>query len=388
MNTKKSRPAIIKEISINKLLWGGDFGFDANKYSKLSGNILRSSTMIKDTPHVQLLLEFIEKGESLFRKENYEKSAYYKNALFGINKFGNYFNITDEEKIIFQIERFINHYKKIPAPRIRQQSGDDTIPIVSRNAFSDCYEVRDGHHRLAIDFVNQKKTVKCQIVDGKSITVLQELVVGNSWTKNELLLYQPINLPEFDKFTLVRKCHDRLSLIQSFLSERTLTSGNYVDLACSFGYFVSKMNDFGLHAEGVDSDQNSLKIAHHYFGVPINNLHNSSLEDFLESDNEYDIVSALSIFHHYIGGFRECRYPAELLFSKISKATKKVLFFDMGQNHEQWFKTPLREWDNDRIIKFLKENGEFIEILPLGTDTDNVGIYSNNYGRTLFACVK
>ena len=72
----------------------------------------------------------------------------------------------------------------------------------------------------------------------------------------------------------------------------------------------------------------------------------------------------------------------------LDRTTSSVLFFEMGQGHEEWFKESIAGWDPDRIERWLKDNTTFKKIYRLGTDTDNVAPYANNYGRTLFACLR
>ena len=66
------------------------------------------------------------------------------------------------------------------------------------------------------------------------------------------------------------------------------------------------------------------------------------------------------------------------------KITKKVLFFDTGQNHEEWFRKALPQWDVPFIVDWLRAHTSFREIVPLGIDTDARPPYDRNYRRTLF----
>jgi hypothetical protein len=72
----------------------------------------------------------------------------------------------------------------------------------------------------------------------------------------------------------------------------------------------------------------------------------------------------------------------------IDKVTSSVLFFDMGEQHEAWFATPLAGWDAGRIATWLKENTSFAQIEILGMDRDSAGPYQAQYRRHLFACYR
>jgi hypothetical protein len=78
--------------------------------------------------------------------------------------------------------------------------------------------------------------------------------------------------------------------------------------------------------------------------------------------------------------------PEELL-RLLDGATGRVLFFDMGQEHE-YPKSSLAGWDVDRIHSWLQTNSTFKRIVRLGPDEDGVPPNQNNFGRMLFACVR
>lgn len=343
---------------------------------------LRSSTLLKDTPHVKLLEEYLSIGDKIFEV----KTPYYFNAKRCLETCGNYFDIKNEKEIIRQIKRFIDHFNGKASDHITHQS-DNPTPLASKNAFSEYYEVIDGIHRLAIAYVKGVREMDFRISDQPSISLIQELVLKNCWTPYQTLLYQPISCPELQNFTLVRKCTDRFELMKQYLSKETFHSPTFLDLGCSYGYFLSAMEKFGFSSYGVDSCPNSITLGHAYYGMPRKRLLCLSLENFFEMNEEsYDVVSLLSVLHHFVLG--KGQISAKELMTQVDKLTKNILFIDTGQNHEEWFKKSLPEWDPAFIQKFLLENTTFKKIIPLGTDTDNTGVYAPNYRRTLFACLR
>ena len=72
----------------------------------------------------------------------------------------------------------------------------------------------------------------------------------------------------------------------------------------------------------------------------------------------------------------------------IDRATRTVLFFDMGEGHKAWFRNRLSGWDPDYIEQWLRKNTSFTQIYRLGVDQDNVSPFEDNYGHTLFACMR
>ena len=113
----------------------------------------------------------------------------------------------------------------------------------------------------------------------------------------------------------------------------------------------------------------------------------SKIEDFfLKNTKQYDIVLFLSILHHYVIGKENYNYID--ILKNLDKITKNILFLDTGENHEQWNKLILPEWNVSFIIKTIKNNTSFKTVIPLGRDHDNKGIYKDNYRRMMFACLK
>lgn len=76
------------------------------------------------------------------------------------------------------------------------------------------------------------------------------------------------------------------------------------------------------------------------------------------------------------------------LASALDRSTGQILFFEMGDDGEAWFKSRLAGWNPSTIKAWLEANTTFREIIELGTDQDRVAPFQDNYHRTLFACVR
>ncbi len=375
-------------IKLEKLLWGGEQGIPAARYSYNTKNYLRSSTPIKETPHVKLLESYQTLEKALFQPEHYEKTPYYHNLVDCIEECGNYFEVTNKNDAIKQIKRFIDHFEGKEAEKIYHQS-DDKPPLIAPNQFSDYFEVIDGMHRIAIAYVNGVEEMEFRVSSQPTMTFLQELILGNSWTSGQKLLYQPICSPELENFTLVRQCSDRFEMMSKYLKEKELLNQGlkYLDLGSSYGYFLAEMAKLGFESYGVDKCANSLMLGTICYQVPQKRMLCMGVENFFDlNEDHYDVVSLLSVLHHFLLG--RGRISAKELIEQVDKITKRVLILDSGQNHEGWFKDTLPNWDEKTMIQWLKDHTSFDEVIPLGKDSDNVGVYAPNYQRTLIACYK
>ena len=384
-----------KAVEIRKLFISGDVLLTSNEWIRLTGDLRKSSCLLKDSFYVDFINRFKEKEN--IGDEEIKRTHYFRNAMRCIGINGSYFEAMDEEGAVVQAKKFADMYRKIKAGQGKQafdvgrgHSGSDRMAVVYKVFNSDHFEIFDGHHRLAIEYVLGKETKEVVVLFTKK-TYLQELVFNGKQTdRKRMEMYQPLDSPEFSKgWSVIRKCEDRFKLMLGFLKERGLAGSGLrvLDLACSYGWFVRGFLKNGFNATGIDRDSASVKIGETAYRIDHKNIFTSTIESFIKKNTEkFDIVLFLSVLHHYGLGL-EKHSPGEIL-RLIDNVTDRVLFLDSGQNHELWFKKRLPEWDEDYLIRLIKEKTSFKSVIPLGKDEDGVGIYKGNYGRTLFACVK
>jgi hypothetical protein len=107
---------------------------------------------------------------------------------------------------------------------------------------------------------------------------------------------------------------------------------------------------------------------------------------FLATAPTFDVVSCFSVLHHFVLGRGPC--SAEDLLHLLDRATGSVLIIETGQNHEQWLRHVLPDWDPAYITSWILEHSTFTRVEALGTDTDDRPPTAGNYGRTTFACTR
>jgi hypothetical protein len=100
-------PALfLKEIELGKLLMGGEAGYSSASYARITGDLLRPSRPIAESPHVELLKAYRASGEDVFLPERFEATSYYKNAAMCIELYGHYFDAKDPKDIIKKARNF------------------------------------------------------------------------------------------------------------------------------------------------------------------------------------------------------------------------------------------------------------------------------------------
>jgi hypothetical protein len=375
-----------REVPLSRLLLGGQNGTTGDQFAAALGDPLWPSRRVVDGPHAEVISRGAGQSDQqiLF-------SSYGRMAMTCIRHTGRYFAATDEAGVVAQARQFL---ARAGGEQTRIVTGDlHSVPglpvLVVPIADSDCWQVLDGHHRIALAAAEGRSTVAVRVRRGRVTTPLQDLLRRMSWLGGGRELYQPIDSPELDaKWPTVRCCVDRLEAMEAFLRLRLpALSGSYLDVASCYGWFVDGMSRLGFEAEGIEQDPLGTTVGRLVYGVDPQRIRIGDAAETLRGTRErWDVVSCFSLLHHFVLGRGSC--DADELVRLLDRATGRVLFIDTGQEHEKWFRSSLRGWNPDHIRQYLLDHTTFDEVLDLGPDRDAVGPYAGNYGRHLFACVR
>jgi hypothetical protein len=385
----------IKLVPLSKVLMGGENDLPGYKYSLLTGDYKRPSILAKDGPHASFIQAYQLQGYHALGKISFETSAYFINARNCIDLFGDYFpSIDSEEKIVLAAERFALLFEDKDVSHLPSEGHSKESELVQLAPIqdSDCYQIVQGNHRIAFAIAKGEQFIKAKILcDQPQVTPVQFLLQNLQWENGSKVLYQPLPCPELElNWRLARKCADRLDKMRSFLTEINLTPSqniSFIDLGSYYGWFVSQFLKLGFSAEGVEKDNIPIQVGKIVYGNLNNSIHHNEIVRFLaKSERQYDVVSCLSIMHHFIYG-RERGNPINLL-NLLDKSTSRVMFFEMGEDHEQWFSTLLNGWNSEKIENWILSNSSFTNCIHLGRDEDGVGDFYGNFGRMLFAFTK
>jgi SAM-dependent methyltransferase len=386
-----------EEIDLRRAISYGEAGHDAGIWAEITGDMQRASMLLADSPHVKFLEHYCVTGDELFLSQNFKQTAYFKNAIQCVKFTGHYFGQNTVAGINGQARSFVTLFNRIKThnslevqfPSTEGHSSSHTLPVVRATWTPNTIQIDDGMHRLAAFWVLGRRKTTALVFPAQP-TMLQALVSQISQTQEHPGLYQPIISPEFDEsWRPLRRCEDRLEMMLKFLSSSNhrVSDLSIADLGCSYGWFVAEFLKIGADAVGVDINPSALKIGQIAYGLQAKRVVNENLMDFLGScGRTYDVVILLSVLHHFALK-RDFGNPEELL-KRVDGSTGTVLFLDTGQTHEKRYHDTLPEWNNDLIADLILQHTSFDRVITLGTDSDGVGPLSDNYGRTLFACVR
>ncbi|GEM_PF-2817840 len=377
-------------IPIDSILIGQQSGFPLDQWIENTKEYSRISIPIGESPYVKLLNLIDSNPELLNDQDALAGTSYYKMMAHCIKHTGHYMGIKQPQNLQKQIKYFYELYQNFEIGKEASEnestegrSAQNERIKVKQVYYSDCYEVVDGHHRLSILFKKGVNQVPVELM-GTTLTYLQKTILRSQQTFG-IELYQPLDKLEVSKWGTIRQCKDRLGFMQNFLSDKFPNGGTYLDFPCSYGYFVKGMQESGWVAKGYDIDESSVFIANHINGLS-SVAKNDIIKYLLETDEKFDVVSCLSLLHHFV--MKRIDYPFPKILNGLDRITKQVLILDTGQSHELQYAGELDDWNDDYVKNILLEHTSFTQVLAIGKDVDDTGKNKGKNGRTLFACIR
>lgn len=380
-------------LSREQLLLGGWNGLSGYRFAVLAGNPLDTSTRLDQSFYEDLLADFDEDGEQSLTEARIQASGYFRRITAVARLSGHYRGQSDAAGLTKVTREFVDRYRGHAVPYRPGRSRPGTLPRVRAIASSDCYQVLDGHHRLAKSMHLGEDQLHVVVAPGTTTTYAQHLLLEMSWLDGSRRLYQPVDFPEVQTWPLMRKCTDRLDLITDHLITNGIlprdgdpsTRSTYLDVGACYGWFVSKLGQLGFDARGIEMDPVALELAPLAYGLnPAQLAIGDCIELLREPASAADVISCFSVLHHFVMGRGTA--SAEELMHLLDARTGKVLFLDTGQAHESWFRWALPEWTPEYAAAWIRAHSSFTRVDALGVDTDGTGSFAGKFGRTLFAC--
>lgn len=139
-----------RAVPITRLLLGGEHGWSAAEYARMTGDPRRRVTRLVDGPHVALLRAY-QDSPGRFDDAWLRSTPYAQNALQCIAITGSYFAGRSDADVLTLARAFaswLDDDSALSAPAPGRTAAGDPILVraVRRTGW---YEVVDGHHRLA-----------------------------------------------------------------------------------------------------------------------------------------------------------------------------------------------------------------------------------------------
>lgn len=381
----------LQRVPVDRLLLGYQAGLSGKAFAAETDDLMWTSTRLADGPHVELLNRAMSEGVEAAVGADFSDSPYGKLALNCMRVGGDFFGNTTIEGAANHARRFVESFLEGTRRSVDYENGSEEGRAIHVHpiATSDCYQVIDGHHRLARLVAQGVTEVDASVRGTPVTTALQDHLNSMTWLGGKREIYQPLDAPELtSEWPLVRKCTDRLTRMTQMVGHLKVADGaTYLDVGACYGWFVASLEKQGFDAQGVEIDPMSPALAAAAYGLDPGRIATDDAVEFLRrSERPWDVVSCFSVLHHFVLGRGSCS-PEEFT-ELLDRATGRVLFLDTGQDCEDWFKDSLPGWNPTYIREFLLKNTGFEDVIDLGPDEDRVVPFHHNYGRHLFACIR
>ena len=178
--------------------------------------------------------------------------------------------------------------------------------------------------------------------------------------------YQALSHPDLQKIRTQRK-EVRWELIEKNLP---LRSGAVLDIGSNWGYFCHKFEDLGFDCFAVE-----LNYRWRYFLKKLKKAENKRFEIIPRSvfdikRKKYDIVLALSIFHHFL--------RSEVLYNKLTRLLgeldMKVMYFEPHQAG-RWYADAYVDYSETEFVDYILQNSCLSKYKLLGITERGRNLY-------------
>ena len=351
-----------QEINYSLMSPGGKFNIWQNYGKILGGDWDKSSVKFEDLDIYQAFKQRFKEGKK------WEETKFYQRVLEQIsngvkkweceNKKGFDMRLGKLDLLYRQIKD--NGYKlqtelypsKGLINKIGESGGalDEIAVVIDRNGQ---FLLVEGRHRLSIAKLLNLSSIPIKIIarHKKWMEFRKELIFfSKNYQKGKL--YQPLTHPDLQDILFQRDGEERFKLIKEYLD---IKRGTLLDIAANLGYFCHKFEEIGFDCYALEENRMCI-----YFLEKLKKIENRKFKIISENLFEYkknqaivfDVVLALSIFHHFLD--RKDTYLNLINFLKRLKT--KELFFEPYLPIEFQGRKTYQSYTPEQFVNFIIKN--------------------------------
>jgi 2-polyprenyl-3-methyl-5-hydroxy-6-metoxy-1,4-benzoquinol methylase len=236
---------------------------------------------------------------------------------------------------------------------------DNVVISIGRQGdllFTDC------KHRFAIARILGLEKIPVKICKRHREWVKFREEIDIEVTKNGKL-YQPLTHLDLSDFPSSHS-GKRFELMKSVLPFK---EGRLLDIGCNWGYFSHQFENIGFDCTAVEHDPH---IQH--FLRRLKRAENKRFEiyegDILENkgDLKYDVVLALSIFHHLV----RTEELEQKLIRFLNRLDTKAMFFEPNTKGESIVRTYARNYSSDEFVEFVMKHSGLNHARKIGIEPE------------------
>ena len=179
-------------------------------------------------------------------------------------------------------------------------------------------------------------------------------------------LYQPALHPDLENVPAFHDCDDRFRAIRDHLSAK---QGNLLDIGANFGYFCHRFEDEGFTCHASENWPRELYFLRKLRAIGKKNfaiLDESVLTCEKVRETKFDVVLALSVFHHFL----KTRESFDLFVDMLRHLHTEEIFFQPHLPEDPQMRDVYRNLGNEEFVLLVQNNtglqhcqliGEFLE---------------------------
>ena len=282
----------------------------------------------------------------------WKETEYYQRVRKLIKK-GNFkWTCKNTDEFDKRCEEWDRLFERIKAEGYKKGWHEDEISInIGRNGE---LIFNNGRHRLTFAKLLKidKIPVKITVRHKEWVTFKKEILEYSLNYKNRV--YEKLTHPDLSSIPSVHN-GSRYDIIKEHL---TATKGNLLDIGCHWGYFCHRFENDGFECYGIENSSLNL-----YFLEKLKRAENKKFRVmhcslFTMPENipqNFDVILALSIFHHFIKS--KVTYKKLIRFLKNLKGTE--MFLEPHNPEEPQMRKAYKNFIDEDFAKFIIDNSSF-----------------------------
>jgi 2-polyprenyl-3-methyl-5-hydroxy-6-metoxy-1,4-benzoquinol methylase len=298
----------------------------------------------------------------------WEDTEYYNRVLEQIRSGKAKWSCRSKEDLDMRCTKLDEIYKDMLENGYKKRWNEDEICVnIGRNGE---LIFNNGRHRLIFAKLLKMEKIPVQVtVRHKNWVAFKNQIFAYA-KKFDDRVYAPLLHPDLER---IPSYYDktRFEIIENHL---TFENGTMLDIGGHWGYFSHKFEDKGFTCYCIEKSKINC-----YFLERLKAIENKKFKVIpgsifsLTKDipAEYDVVLALSIFHHFIK--EERTYKKFIKFLATLKASE--MFFEPHNPNETQMKGAYKNFDNDGFADFIVQNSSFNKFEKIGTSEHGRNLY-------------
>jgi hypothetical protein len=292
--------------------------------------------------------------------QNWSDTSFFQRVLSEIRSGHTIWGCRTEDEFRTRLQALERLYDKVSdLGRFPDNNG---TPVISVNIgrHGDLL-LNDGQDWLAVAKILELRRIPIVIVARHRQWVEFKRKVVEYALRRKKRVYAPLLHPDL-AWVPASRGHERFELIRHSLVSQ---GGTLLDIGCHWGYFCHRFEEIGFECIGVESNPNHL-----YFLEKLKRAGNNgfqivgfSIFDYLRDEyRQYDVVLALSVFHHFIKLEKTLHQLKDLL----TNLDTPEIYFQPHKRAESEMRNAYWDPSEDEFVAFILEHSILSRAVHLG----------------------